>query len=567
MRPMLWTAGVAVMGALVLTLSAPARAATALVVQDNVALRAAAKDSAPVQAQLARGEALEIRGERLDHFQVYDYRRERGGFVRKSQLLPLDGPAGEPASLLAALRLVRQQPGAESLGLGLAAAYVQAATAQQMNGASGVEVLDAMGTLSERLADRASRNTPRPDGSPSPADVQVAAQLDVAARYGIRFRTLERESGVVQLCYDGEAFRRVMAMPAASPEQQARAALSLTRADCMAPATTPAQREPQEQWRAEVLDKVTLQGLPGHWKNRVLMRQVAVWSSLADARARRAQMAVPSALNVPLAAASTSTSASASASVSVSVSASAEAAKTVSLEVQRQAASAASSAPAQIAQQIQQAQQAQQAAAKALSAFALINPPDLADDDQAAFNEAVMRGNATRWLAVPAAASEQTLAGLRLTVQAGQPGETCLTLSAVNGREALLRHCGWGLVSAASARVNREGTAVALASVPTDGWRELWLLRKTPQGWRLTVLPPSAAQPGLGYAELAGFAPGGKEMLVARESRAEGRYRRSYEVVDLDTLETRRQAGEPALLGAFQRWQSPDWKAASLSVR
>ncbi len=546
MRPMLWTAGVAVMGALVLTVSAPALAATALVVQDNVALRASAKDSAPVQAQLARGEALEIRGERLDHFQVYDYRRERGGFVRKSQLLPLDGPAGEPASLLAALRLVRQQPGAESLGLGLVAAYVQAATAQQMNGETGVEVLDAMGTLSERLADRASRNTPRPDGSPSPADVQVAAQLDVAARYGIRFRTIERESGVVQLCYDGEAFRRVMAMPAASPEQQARAALSLTRADCMTPSTTPAQREPQEQWRAEVLDKVTLQGLPGHWKNRVLMRQVAVWSSLADARARRAQMAVSPPPNVPLAASSVSTAASA------------EAAKTASLEVQRQAAS---TAPPQIAQQIQQA------AAKALSAFALINPPDLADDDQAAFNEAVMRGNATRWLAVPAAASEQTLAGLRLTVQPGQPGETCLTLSAVNGRDALLRHCGWGLVSAASARVNREGSAVALASVPTDGWRELWLLRKTPQGWRLTVLPPSAAQPGLGYAELAGFAPGGKEMLVARESRAEGRYRRSYEVVDLDTLETRRQAGEPGLLGAFQRWQSPDWKAASLSVR
>lgn len=509
MRPMLWTAGVAVVGALVLTLSsqAQAQAATALVVQDHVALRAAAKDSAPVQAQLARGEALEIRGERLDHFQVYDYRRERGGFVRKSQLLPLDGPAGTPASLLAALRLVRQQPGAESLGLGLAAAYVQAATAQDMNGANGVEVLDAMATLSERLADRASRNTPRPDGAPSPADVQVAAQLDVAARYGLRFRTLERESGVVQLCYDGEAFRRVLAMPAATAEQQARAALALTRADCMAPAPTPAQREPMEQWRADVLEKVELRGLASYWKNRVLMRQVAVWSSLADARARRAQI---SAQNGP--------------------------------------------AP-------------QDAAAKALSAFALIQPSDLADDDQAAFNEAVMRGNAARWLAMPPAAADQTLAGLRLTVQPGQPGETCLTLSAVGGRDTLLRHCGWGLVAASSARVNREGTAVALASVPTDGWRELWLLRKTAQVWRLMVLPPAAAQPGIGYAELAGFAPGGKEMLVAREARAEGRYRRSYDVVDLDSLETRRQAGDPSLLGAFQRWQAPDWKAASLSLR
>lgn len=279
----------------------------------------------------------------------------------------------------------------------------------------------------------------------------------------------------------------------------------------MAPATTPAQREPMEQWRAEVLEKVELRGLAGHWKNRVLMRQVAVWSSLADARARRMQLAVP-------------------------------------VEVQTPA-------------------QPQEAAARALSAFALIQPTDLADDDQAAFNEAVMRGNAARWLAQPAAAAEQTLAGLRLTVQPGQPGETCLTLSAVGGRDPLLRHCGWGLVAAASARVNREGSAVALASVPTDGWRELWLLRKTAQGWRLTVLPPAAAQPGIGYAELAGFAPGGKEMLVAREARAEGRYRRSYEVVDLDSLETRRQAGDPSMLGAFQRWQAPDWKAASLSLR
>ncbi len=539
MRPMLWTAGVAVVGALVLTLSSQAQAATALVVQDNVALRAAAKDSAPVQAQLARGEALEIRGERMDHFQVYDYRRERGGFVRKSQLLMLEGPAGEPASLLAALRLVRQQPGAESLGLGLAAAYVQAATAQDMNGATGVEVLDAMATLSERLADRASRNTPRPDGSPSPADVQVAAQLDVAARYGIRFRTLERESGVVQLCYDGEAFRRVLAMPAATAEQQARAALALTRVDCMAPATTPAQREPMEQWRADVLDKVELRGLAPYWKNRVLMRQVAVWSSLADVRARRVQMTVTNSAQPPTQSAPP---------------ASPQATAQTSAQTSAQMASPRGPGP-------------QEAAAKALSSFALIQPADLADDDQAAFNEAVMRGNAARWLALPPAAGEQTLAGLRLTVQPGQPGETCLTLSAVGGRDTLLRHCGWGLVAASSARVNREGTAVALASVPTDGWRELWLLRKTAQGWRLSVLPPAAAQPGIGYAELAGFAPGGKEMLVAREARAEGRYRRSYEVVDLDSLETRRQAPDPSLLGAFQRWQAPDWKAAGLSLR
>ena len=39
------------------------------------------------------------------------------------------------------------------------------------------------------------------------------------------------------------------------------------------------------------------------------------------------------------------------------------------------------------------------------------------------------------------------------------------------------------------------------------------------------------------------------------------------EQVDLDTLETRRQAAEAAMLGAFQRWQAPEWKGATLSLR
>ena len=272
---------------------------TALVVQDNVAMRAAAKDSSPAQAQLWRGEALEIRGERPDHFQVYDYRRERGGFVRKAALLPLNGPAAQPEALLAALRVVRQQPGAESLGLGLAAAYVQAAGAAQMNGVDGAEALDAMGTLAERLADRASRAQSRSDGvatvAPSATETQVAAQLDVAARYGLRFRTLEREAGAMQLCYDGEAFRRVLAMPASTPEQKARAALALTRVDCLDPVATPPQREQMDQWRADVLDKVDLRdpALATHWRNRVLMRQSGVWSSLAFIRARRAGAVSP----------------------------------------------------------------------------------------------------------------------------------------------------------------------------------------------------------------------------------------------------------------------------------
>ncbi|MDH0864018.1 hypothetical protein [Mitsuaria sp. GD03876] len=528
---------------------------TALVVQDNVAMRASARDGAPAQAQLWRGEALEIRGERPDHFQVYDYRRERGGYVRKAALLPLAGPAAQPQALLAALRVVRQQTGAESLGLGLAAAYIQAASAEQVNGADGAEALDAMGTLAERLADRASRAQPRPDGAATAAEAQVAAQLDVAARYGLRFRTLERDAGAMQLCYDGEAFRRVLAMPASTPEQKARAALALTRTDCLDPAATPPQREQMDQWRADVLDKVDLRDpmLATHWRNRVLMRQSGVWSSLAFIRARRAGAAVAA-----------SAASAASIASTPSTSGIAAVASKATASPGTAGATAATPVPAL------QVDASSSASRRALEAFARIVPAELSEDDQPAYNDAAMRGNAMRWAALPAAASTQTLAGVTLTVLPGQPGETCLTLALNGAREGaspLLRHCAWGLVMTASARINREGNAIAIASVPADGWRELWLLRRTPQGWRVSVLPPVAAQPGLGYAEFAGWVPGGRELLVARESRAEGRYKRSYEQVDLDTLETKRQAGDAAMLGAFQRWQAADWKGASLSLR
>jgi hypothetical protein len=69
------------------------------------------------------------------------------------------------------------------------------------------------------------------------------------------------------------------------------------------------------------------------------------------------------------------------------------------------------------------------------------------------------------------------------------------------------------------------------------------------------------------YAEFAGWAPGGKQMLVVRQAGVEGKYTRSFELMRLDTLATERRAGDPELLGAFQRWQDPAWKRLSLSLR
>ena len=490
---------------------AQAHAATALVLQDQAALRAAARDAAPSQAALWRGEAVEIRGERLDFYQVYDYRRERGGFVRKGQVLPLEGPAAEPAALLAALRLVRLQPGAESLGLGLAAAYVQQASAEQMAGPGGIEALDALGMLAERLAERASRSSAAKLDTPtSSADTQLAAQLDVAARYGLKFQSFEREAGSLQLCYEGEVFRRVLALPASTPEQQARAALALTRPECQNPAATPSQKLQRELWRADILERVQTTGLAPLWRNRLALRQASVWSSLAYAHARQSD-------------------ASASA-------------------------------------------QSQAAGARALQALARLQPGELADDDQPLANDAAMRANAVRWQALPAGAPSMSWRRgneeLQLRLVPGAEGDQCLVLQSARAREALLRHCSFGLIQTASFSVNREGNAATLAVQPTESWRELWVLRATPQGWRLDVLPPAPATPGLGYAEFAGWVPGGQQLLMVREARAEGRYSaRSFELLDLQSLQVLRRSGEARQLGPFQRWADAGWKAGSLSLR
>lgn len=463
---------------------------SAIVTTDAAVLRASPRDSAPQQAQLWQGELLEVRGERLDYLQVWDHARERGGYVKATQVRRTALAPAEAPELLAVLRFVREAPGAEALGIGIAAAWLQAAPADSVRGAAGAEALEALGTFSHRLAQRAS------GGAAAGRQAALTAHLEVASRYGVKFTSYESD-GRVRICYDGDAFRRVLALPAA-PVQQARAALALTEPECMDPALQPLQRHAANQWRIGVLERVDTAALPPYLRNRLALRKTSVWSTLAYERARLG------------------------------------------------GDSAA-------------------AAERALAELGSVHKGEVAEDDQAAYNDAAMRVNAVRWAAVPA----DTAASSRLSVitQAGQPGETCVLLVDAKADATLARRCTWGVVWRQSVSVNREGNAVALAVQPLDGWRELWVFRQRGKQWTIDTLPPAPLQPGLGYAEFAGWVPGGQQLLLAREARGEGRYRKGYEVVSLDSLVTQRQSPDPGALGPFQRWTDPSWKRQSVAVR
>src|SRR5688500_4481442 len=132
---------------------------TAIVTTDQAVLRASPREGAPQQAQLWQGEVLEVRGERLDYLQVWDHARERGGYVKASQVRRTALTPAEAPELLAVLRFIREAPGAESLGIGLAAAWLQAAPAEAVRGPAGAEALDVLGTFADRLAQRASAGT------------------------------------------------------------------------------------------------------------------------------------------------------------------------------------------------------------------------------------------------------------------------------------------------------------------------------------------------------------------------------------------------------------------------
>ena len=281
-----------------------------------------------------------------------------------------------------------------------------------------------------------------------------------------------------------------------------------TKHECVAPSLTPMERFALDNWRADVLDRVDTRGLSEVLRNRLHMRKAGVWASLAYQRARRPDIAATA---------------------------------------------------------------VQAAASQAVQELAAVNKSELTDADAASYSEAAIRVGASRWAAEPVLTDTGGPTGSKLSVaiSPGQPGETCVHLVDAKhaANNALFTRCTYGVVWAASAKANAQGSALALAVQPLDTWREMWVFRQGPEAWGVAVLPPAPDGPDLGYVEFAGWVPGVAQVLVARDVKVEKRFKTSFEVLRSNTLEVHRQADNPKSLSVFYRWQDPAWKAGTVSLR
>ncbi len=460
-------------------------AGLAIVVLDHTSLRAAPRSGAAELTALYQGDVVEIRGERAGYMTVYDYRRERGGYLRSEAVRPVElDEAGAP-ELRAVLRFLRESPGSEALGISYGAAYLKAVPARELT----AEPFDAIARMAERLAD---------EGSVSANHLaDFAAHLDVVEQFGIHMHTFERNDRM-QVCYDGELFRRVLALAGASSEERAHAALGLTRPDCIDPDLSPAPRASLDDERRELLDQIKDRDLSAMTQSRIHARRAAVWASIAYERARHREP------------------------------------------------------PGS-------------AAERALAELLAVHANDLGDDRRAEYVDAVLRVGAIRWgLKTP----PPDTGPLALNAAAGDPGQTCVSLQDVRrrGPAPLVRRCTYGIVWLASAQTIAQGTALVLAVQPMESWRELWVFHERSGTWTIDVLSPGADDPEEGYVEFAGFAPGPKYILIAREAKEHGRFRRRFEELRLDDLALARQASTPDALRDFGRWQDVAWRRDTLAL-
>lgn len=514
----------------------------AIVAEDPAVMRNAPRDDAAPQATLWRGDWLEVRGETAGFLQVYDHRHERPGYIRPAivRVHRLDEAAAP--ELRAVVRFLRDAPGSESLGIGYAALYLRAAPA----GADPSEVFAAIGTLASRLARRASAR--RADGRDAVAAAAVglsgvpaaastvAAQLEVAESYGVHFRSVDPllVGGRARLCYDGEAWERVLASPAAPAIERARAALFLAGGgECLDPALPAAARRVWNDHRIQALEAVDLAGVPAYLAGRARLRR-------AEALAWRA------------------------------------------FDEARRGGPASDASP--------------RTEAAAIHELALVDRGLLAPEDLDTYDDVAVRVAASRWATegpVKSTGARRT----SITVGPRGDGESCVRVvetgaGAAGGAPAparvLAERCTYGVVWQSALRWSPAGNAATLAVQPLPAWTELWVIRRgagaaAPKNvnanspandngnasvvWTIDPLVPAIVEPEAGYAEAAGFSPDGAHLLVVREARGDGHPPRRFQVLSVATLAVEKQANSADRLLGFKRWSDASWRAGTLALR
>jgi hypothetical protein len=457
----------------------------AIVVQDHAALRAAPRSGATELTRLWQGDVLEIRGEHAGFLKVYDYRRERGGYLRGDLAQAIELSETAAPELLAVLRFLRGSPGSEALGISYGAAYLKAAPSQAIT----AEPFDAIAQMAERLADQAS-------GSADHLS-EFAPHLEVVEKLGVRMHDFERNERM-QVCYDGELYRRVLTFPGARAEERARAVLGLTRSDCIDPDLGPVPRASADIERSQLLEQVKDGELNAMTRSRLHARRAAVWASLAYEQDRRGEPAGAT---------------------------------------------------------------AERARAELLA----VDPAELGDDRRPEYIDAVLRVSAIRWAGeLPAPQPGR----LTLSSAPGDSGQTCVALQDATRPRAtvIIRRCTYGIVRMASIQRIPQGPALVLAVQPLESWRELWVFHEKAGSWTVDVLSPGLDNPEEGYVDFAGYAPGTRRLLIAKELKDRRRFRRSFEELRLDDLALVRQASSPELLRDFGRWQDVVWRRDTLAL-
>jgi hypothetical protein len=466
-------------------------ATLAIVVSDHTMLRAAPRSTAAELTALAQGDALEVRGELAGYLKVYDYRLERGGYLKSDAVHQLELTEGEAPELLAVLRFLRDSPGSEALGISYGAAYLKAIPASSLT----AEPFDAIARMAERLGEQASSNTGHV--------ADVAAHLAVVQQFGVHMRTFERNSRM-QVCYDGDLFRRVLALRGASAEQRAHAALGLTRPDCIDPDLSAAARASLDDERRKLLDAVDDTDLSAMTRSRVHARRAGVWASVAFEQARRGE----------------------------------------------RPAEAGARALAELLA-VRANDLGDDRRGEYLDALFRVGAIRWARETPAVQDGAFI---------VSAAAGDpgQTCVSLHQARRRTGPAD----LGA-----PVLRHCTYGIVWMASLRAIARVPALVLAVQPMDGWLELWVLHERSGAWTVDVLSPGGEDPELGYVEFAGFRADTRRLLVVREAKEHARFQRHFEELRPDDLAVARQAGTPEGLRDFSRWQDATWRRDTLALR